>query len=119
MKISELAKSFYAVKTSFCEQEKDLLLTEKLVNDLLKDPQTPDLELEISGLKKNIKIQQELLGSKKTELDIVSRELLGQMHSEGFKPEQKTEVHLTESSYVEIWPTKKETLACSTPIKRN
>ena len=119
MEISELAKSFHEAKTDLSVQEKDLVLIEKLVEDLLKDTQTPDLKLEISGLNRQIKSQNESIEVRKTEVDGLQEELLHEIQSGKYDAEQKIEVALNESSYFEVWKTKKDTLGYSAPLNRN
>ena len=116
MEITELAKAFHHSKLRLTEQESNLHLVHKLISDLAQDEQTFDLQLEIKGLNKEVKIQDTLIEDRKAELGIVEASLLELIKDKAVN--EKTVVFIADESYVEFSRNKAQGIAMTGPFKK-
>ena len=114
MKIEELAKAFHHSKLRLSEQMSNLLLVHKLVQDLAKDEQTFDLQLEIKGLNKEIKIQDTLIEQRKAELNAFESDILELLKDK--EVNEKTMVFIEDEVFVELIRNKDDSISCKGPF---
>ena len=116
MDIKELAIAFHHSKLRLSEQENNLLLVHKLVSDLAKDEQTFDLELEIKGLNKEIKIQDALIEQRKAEINSFESDILDLIKDKAV--DEKVPVFIEDASFVELFRNNKNSLSYSGPFTK-